>query len=50
MTNAWRKIFLYDELKMKEDKIEIEYDEVLSNITNDHWIDIRRITALLVLT
>ena len=37
MTNAWS--FLYDELKMKEDKIEIEYDEVLSNITNDHWID-----------
>ena len=37
MTNAWS--FLYDELKMKEDKIEIEYDEVLSNVTNNHWID-----------
>ena len=37
MTNAWS--FLYDELKMKEDNIEIEYDEVLSNVTNNHWID-----------
>ena len=39
MTNAWS--LLYDELNMEDDKIQIECDdaEVLSNVTNSHWID-----------